>query len=151
MGHNVAKKRLYRTHEDYMVDVMARTIWGEARSEGYKGMLAVACVIKNRYTVAQEKSGYWWGNTIAEICQKPYQFSCWNASDPNRKKLQSVTIQDTEFKIAKRIAGRVVRTFRLDDITHGADHYHTDAMCPSWMDATKITKIIGRHVFYKLV
>ena len=31
------------------IDVMARTIWGEARGEGLKGMEAVGFVIMKRY------------------------------------------------------------------------------------------------------
>ena len=32
---------------------LARTIWGEARGEGYSGMQSVANVIMNRYAAAQ--------------------------------------------------------------------------------------------------
>ena len=37
------------------IDVLARTIWGEARGEGTSGMSAVACVVINRVKIAQEK------------------------------------------------------------------------------------------------
>ena len=67
------------------VDVLARTIWGEARGEGKEGMEAVASVILNRTEIAKRLDGYWWGNTIIQVCQKPYQFSCWNKLDPNFK------------------------------------------------------------------
>ena len=40
-------------------EVFAKTLWGEARGEGIIGMLAVACVIKNRIN----RPG-WWGNDI---------------------------------------------------------------------------------------
>ena len=64
------------------LDIAARTIWGEARGEGPEGMRAVAHVIANRAT-----KGGWWGDTLWSVCLKPWQFSCWNLSDPNRQKL----------------------------------------------------------------
>ncbi len=68
-------------------DVLARTLWGEARSEGHVGMEAVASVVLNRVKVARDHGGkYWWGANIVQVCQKPYQFSCWNRSDPNFQK-----------------------------------------------------------------
>ncbi|PJB71692.1 MAG: hypothetical protein CO093_04590 [Alphaproteobacteria bacterium CG_4_9_14_3_um_filter_47_13] len=50
------------------IEILARTIWGEARGEGQKGMLAVASVIMNRV-----RCGGWWGSTIQDVCRKPYQ------------------------------------------------------------------------------
>ena len=55
-------------------DILARTIWGEARGEGKGGMEAVALVVLNRLDVSNQKGGYWWGNTLLDICRKPYQF-----------------------------------------------------------------------------
>src|SRR5688500_4029200 len=61
------------------LDTLARTLWGEARGEGRNGMQAVANVIMNRYKLARSNSGYarQWGRTVAEVCRKKYQFSCW--------------------------------------------------------------------------
>ena len=59
------------------VDILARTIYGEARGETDEGKRAVGLCILNRY-----KSKKWFSaNTIAEVCQKPLQFSCWNKND----------------------------------------------------------------------
>lgn len=60
------------------LDTLTKTIWGEARGEGREGMIAVAWVILNRASI-----GGWWGNSIETVCLKPWQFSCWNANDPN--------------------------------------------------------------------
>lgn len=46
------------------IDVLARTLWGEARGEGSTGMEAVASVILNRVEVAKRRGHYWWGNKI---------------------------------------------------------------------------------------
>ena len=62
-------------------DILARTLWGEARGESLAGQIAVAWTIRNRVNDGKAKS--WWGEGYAGVCQKPYQFSCWNKNDPN--------------------------------------------------------------------
>ena len=62
-------------------DILARTLWGEARGESLAGQIAVAWTIRNRVKDGKDKS--WWGEGYASVCQKPYQFSCWNRNDPN--------------------------------------------------------------------
>ncbi len=58
------------------VDVLTRTIYGEARGEyhrhdgGMAALIAVGNVVMNRL-----KAKTWYGLTIKEICQKPFQFS----------------------------------------------------------------------------
>jgi spore germination cell wall hydrolase CwlJ-like protein len=113
-------------------------------------MEAVACVILNRVTVAQVKGGYWWGNDIISVCQKPYQFSCWNRSDPNYKQLQAVTEKDIHYATAVRIARRAVAE-TLADITGGATHYHAKNILPDWANGQTPTAAIGNHIFYKLI
>jgi spore germination cell wall hydrolase CwlJ-like protein len=137
----------YKTLE---VDVLARTLWGEARGEGEQGMLAVACVIHNRVKISQEKGKYWWGNSIIQICQKPYQFSCWNRADPNFKKLTAVDETDLHFATALRIARRAVIGCLLD-ITGGATHYHAASIMPYWVKGETPSATIGNHIFYNLV
>ena len=64
-----------------VAEVLARTLYGEARGEGLPGIEAVACVILNRVAFAKARGRYWWGNTVSQVCLKPGQFSCWNAGD----------------------------------------------------------------------
>ena len=132
------------------IDVLARTLYGEASGESAIGMEAVACVVLNRVKVAQKIGGYWWGNSIIDVCQKPYQFSCWNKSDPNLKRIQKVTDKNLYFATALRIARRAV-IGSLRDVTHGATHYHADYVYPYWAEGEKPVTTIGRHIFYKLV
>ena len=132
------------------IDVLARTIWGEARGEGKEGMEAVASVILNRTEIAKRLNGYWWGNTIIQVCQKPYQFSCWNKLDPNFKKLMAVDEGDMHFATAMRVARRAMLGF-IKDRTYGATHYHTLNISPDWANGQKPTTRIGHHVFYSLV
>jgi spore germination cell wall hydrolase CwlJ-like protein len=132
------------------IDVLARTLWGEARGEGTIGMHAVANTIINRVKVAQDHGSYWWGNNIIQVCQKPYQFSCWNRSDANFKKLTAVDDKDLYFATAKRIAARAV-IGALEDITEGATHYHASGISPYWARNERPTTVIGNHIFYRLV
>lgn len=137
-------------YNDLSVDVLARTLYGEARGEGSIGMQAVANVVLNRVKIAQDKEGFWWGSTIIQVCQKPYQFSCWNRSDPNFRKLQAVDKSDLYFATALRIAQRAVAG-TLEDITSGATHYHAKGIEPYWTRNEKPIATIGRHIFYKII
>ena len=127
------------------VDVLARTIWGEARGELYGGRVAIANVVMNR-----AKNPGWWGKSAVEVCLKPQQFSCWNADDVNYPKLQSVTPTDPIFTESLVIASRAVLLMELEDVTMGSDHYHNLSVTPRWsMGRTPIIQI-GQHRFYKL-
>lgn len=126
--------------------VMARTVWAEARGEGEIGMLAVACVIVNR---ANDPGKDWWGDDIPSVCLKPYQFSCWLESDPNRGKLLMVGPDDKQFLRALRVcAGALLQDGR--DPTGKADHYHHRAIAPAWAKGKTPSASIGNHVFYRL-
>lgn len=128
--------------EDAAVDVVARTLWGEARGEGAEGMQAVANVIANRVA----RPG-WWGRDWRGVCLAPYQFSCWLPSDPNLIKLSMVTADDPAFAAALQIAASAVNG-TLADITGGATNYHAVGIHPAWADEMTVTAQIGRHVFY---
>lgn len=137
-------------------DTLARTIWGEARGQGREAMENVASVIMNRYRARREGKGYAsWGpvrGTIAQICQAPYQFSCWNTSDPNRAQCIAVNTSNAAFKTALSIAGSAIAG-TLEDRTGGADHYFASSMgvLPSWASAGVETLKDAAHRFRKLV
>lgn len=138
-------------YNELAIDVLARTLWGEARGEGPVGMEAVACVILNRIAVALSRGGsYWWGNDIITVCQKPYQFSCWNRLDPNYRKLLEITDKDIHFASALRIARRAVAGL-LPDTTGAATHYHAKSITPSWAKGEVPTLTLKNHIFYKLI
>jgi N-acetylmuramoyl-L-alanine amidase len=137
-------------YSELEADVLARTLWGEARGEGDKGMEAVASVILNRVRVAETNGNYWWGNNIIQVCQKPYQFSCWNRSDPNFRKLQEIDEKDLYFATALRIARRAAAG-SLKDSAHGATHYHHRDIRPYWARKEDPVAVIGNHIFYRIV
>jgi hypothetical protein len=141
--------------------VVAKTIYGEARGEGIRGMLAVVCVIRNR---VQHPRVRWWGVGWTGVCMAPFQFSCWNANDPNRKMLESIpefgaNARFPRFDRAYEIATEIVDPDSIPhlapgsawpDITKGADHYHTVSVSPNWADGRKPVARLGTHIFYRL-
>ncbi len=146
---------LSHSDEKQAIDILARTIFGEARGEGLKGQEAVASVIINRVQHAQKSKkqfqrGYWWGHDVVSVCLKPYQFSCWNADDPNAAYIQSIDEGHAVFEQCLRVARRAVKGL-LIDLTQGATHYHTNAILPHWAKGQTPTVTIGDHVFYRLV
>lgn len=138
-GYLLGKKAYDQTQDQ--ADYMARTMYGEARGEGEKGMQAVGNVIMNRV-----KAGGWYGASIKDVCLKPKQFSCWNENDPNRKIILNAT--DAQLKQARTIAGQVIAGV-LPDITGGATHYYANTIsAPKWAASMKKTATIGNHIFY---
>jgi len=135
------------------VDTLARTIWGEARGEGYDGMVAVANVIMNRHRLRQSGAGYRnfgpVGASVAQICTASKQFSAWNPGDPNRDKMLQVNGSDPAFDAAFKIA-RAALDGTLHDITRGADHYHARTVSPDWARGHQPVKTVGKHVFYNI-
>lgn len=157
------------------LNVLAQTIWGEARQDGVKGMIAVGNVIKNRVEVNKAM----FGQGIRGVALKPKQFSCWNPGDPNREKLKDILQYDKiislrksptgepfnewfqkfkntgeylEYKSylkAKEIAQQILDG-QLPDITKGATYYHTTDVKPIWRNKLDKVAQFGDHVFYTL-
>ena len=136
-----------RLPSDSVTVLLARTLYGEARGEPVRGKEAVAAVILNRVRRSRDRGGYWWGDDIAQVCLKPWQFSCWNDDDPNRVKVENVGPRNRVFQSCLRIARRAI-TGALDDPTHGATHYHGAAANPPWARGRAPSAEIGGHVFY---
>ena len=124
------------------LDIMARTIWGEARNQGPDGMAAVAHTIINR---AYKQS--WYGKTFADVCLKPFQFSCWNEHDPNRDKILALQYDDCDLLICISAAALSLGG-NVPDLTNGATHNHTTGVNPPWAKNKTPNCQIGDHLFY---
>ena len=130
------------------VEILARTLYGEARGENISGKEAVANVVLNRVAKARARGGrYWWGATVRDVCLKKWQFSCWNTDDPNREKLLRVTSSNRIYQSCLRIARRAIAG-TLKDLTSGATHYHTNRAFPPWARGRMYACEIGNHQFY---
>ena len=157
--------------------VLAQTMWGEARSHGPLGMLAVGFVIKNR---AESDLHGRFGHGIANVALKNKQFSCWNKGDPNREAMKQMKAIDGIIKSKTPPAGeksytewlakfkqsnefREYKAWReafdlasevlngsVKDPTKGATYYHTTAIHPTWADDMDRVGKVADHIFYKL-
>lgn len=158
-------------------DVLAQTIWAEARNQGIEGMTAVGNVIMNR--VKDTKHARMFGDSIKNIVLKNKQFSCWNHKDPNyvyAKKMRKIdhiirtkrapehkTFEDwskefqqsNEYQDYKlwRAANKLAHSLlsgQHKDTTHGATYYHTTAVHPVWTKSLHKIGKVGMHIFYRI-
>jgi N-acetylmuramoyl-L-alanine amidase len=133
------------------LDILARTLHGEARGEPTDGQIAVAWVIRNRASRARFAGDLACrAGATEKVCLAPWQFSCWNKGDPNRALLLTADIPAHAAQLA--VAGGVLEG-TIPDPTGGADHYYTEAAPvwagvwpPSWA-AGMPKRTIGAHVF----
>ena len=133
------------------IDILARTIFGEARGELVRGKEAVAAVIINRVRRAHDRGGrYWWGNDIESVCLRRFQFSCWLPDDPNCAKIKAVDPHNKTFRCCLRVARRAVNG-TLQDHTSGATHYHVRGIFPPWARGKAACAEIGAHQFYNTI
>jgi spore germination cell wall hydrolase CwlJ-like protein len=134
------------------IQILARTIYGEARGEykkvsgGIGALIAIANVVINR---AQQKT--WFGQTVAEVCLKRWQFSCWNANDPNFYEISKDIIADPIFNICLTVADKVLKR-EWPDLTKGGDHYYSTILKkpPYWAQGKTPKCQIGQHLFFDL-
>lgn len=132
------------------LEIVARTIWAEAASDG-KDMEAIACVIRNRVEADIHGDGKpdWWGEGWRGVCLAPWQFSCWNANDPQRARLLAVTEGNARYRKALDVA-RAAMDWRLADPTGGATHYYASYIAePAWAKKLTPTVTIGVHRFFR--
>jgi peptidoglycan hydrolase-like protein with peptidoglycan-binding domain len=134
------------------VDIMARTIFGEAENQSEQGKAAVGWSIINRVKFAQAHGSYWWGNNIRQVCLKPWQYSCWNPNTPRRAVISAVTSSNPIFKRCLQIAQKVI-SGQISTPVDGATHYYATYMSPSppWVHGATFVIQIGVHRFYKNV
>ena len=128
------------------VDLIARTVFGEARGEkSVKSLQAIAHVILNRVKDKQ------WPRSIQAVIFQKNQFSCWNETDPNYYAIQSVTFNNPEFRQAYQATLMALLSQEEADITHGANHYHARWVNPAWAHQKKMIRVaeIQQHIFYK--
>ena len=119
--------------------VIALTILGEARGEGFEGMAGVASVIQTRAIERKQ--------TPSQVCLSPKQFSFWNGgvSEANKQQLLKNPQANNALRLAKLVAQR-----KMPDVVSGANHYHTIQVSPKWSKGQPLVALINNHKFYRL-
>ncbi len=135
--------------EEEAVRCLALTLFWEARSEGRRGMEAVAAVVLNRVASPEfpdtvcgvvhdsiEEEGAcaftWWCDGKADI---PAEHADW----PEER---------DEWALAEAVA-REMLADPDRDITGGALYYHTEDVQPAWAAERRRVAKIGRHIYYR--
>lgn len=140
-------------YDDTEAMLLARAIWGEARSTSQRTRTAVAWSIKNRLGGRKEWDAY------HHIILQPAQYSAfWETSpnDPNLKALRdplgsTQNPRDRErWRETHRIAVNVIQG-DVPDLTNGANHYYDDSISPpEWAHGSKPTLVIEGLYFFRL-
>ena len=129
----------------FILELMARTAYGEASGEGYDGQRAIIHVIYNR--AEQHKF-----SPLEAILHGP-AFSCWNAllevngktvANPDRIRIARAAEDDPVLVQCRALAADPGA-----DLTDGATNYHVIGLKPDWAASMQCCGIIGKHVFYK--
>jgi N-acetylmuramoyl-L-alanine amidase len=127
-------------------ETLAKTVWGESRGEDWPGQIQIARVVINRL-----KSGKWFGGkSITEVCRRPFQFSCWNADDPNRPLLDRLTLDDPAYQRAMCAALHVTQDLAPQiQIGAAVTHYYRDGTpVPAWARGKPHAFATGHHIFF---
>lgn len=127
------------------VEVLARTLYGEARFNDVEDAEAIANVVLNRVGYRN------WPNSVSKVCLQPWQFSCWLQHDEahaaNFIRLMSAQRGNQWFDRCWNIAERAVAG-ELTDTTRTSTHYHTREVSPKW-SRNKIPVFETKgHVFF---
>lgn len=128
------------------VDIMARTIYGEARGTDFLDRMGVAHTILNRVRAEHRRE-----TTIAGVCLEPFQFSCWNKDDVNRFKIANVGVDSEIFRACMVAALEAINAKQDADPTDGATHYHALSITPSWARGHTPCLHTTGHLFYNTV
>lgn len=120
--------------------LVARTIYFESRSDGPRGMLAVAFVIRNRLHAGT------FGASVRDVIHSPAQFTVWNRGGAARR--GTVPANDPHYRMALT-AARLALMGAVKDPSRGALHYHERSIRPAWSRGMRVVARVGSHVFLK--
>ena len=122
----------------------AKTCYGEARGESRDGIVAVACVLRNRL-----RKGFRGAKSLSEVCLNRAQFSCWNPGDPNQLILTKELFDPLDTPFWNCLDSmRYVMLHDEFDTVKGATHYCTKNITPFWAVGKEPCCEIGNHKFY---
>ena len=131
--------------------LLALVIYGEARGEPTEGKQAVGEVILNRV-----RKGGWFGDTIAKVVLKPYQFSCFLPSDPNYRILTGIAADwdnrythDIVLQACLKVATGLLAGSHTLLLPEGTCYYKVIGCPASWAAGMVKVATIGHQEFFK--
>lgn len=141
------------------LDLLALTLYGEARGLNRAGRRAVGQVVMHRVTDARRR----FGETVADVVLAPAQFSCWASVDGSANFAAVIQLaqdvvdgratKDSVFGDCRWLA-REILAGEGADLVAGATHYLTRELFerkpPSWAQGQTPVAEVGPHVFFKL-
>jgi N-acetylmuramoyl-L-alanine amidase len=131
-------------YTEHDLDIMARTLFGEAREKDKADAAAIAWVIRNRLEYGINR----WGRSIANVCQAPMQFSCWNENDPNRNRIRNASYAGEPWLRACESIAKSVLDGKVNDPTVRSTHYHTPDVAPKWSRGKTPIYTTKGHIFF---
>jgi spore germination cell wall hydrolase CwlJ-like protein len=118
-----------------VADALARTLWGEARGEGWEGIEAVASVIWNRTNGNPSR--------LDDVVKQKKQFSIWNSGIPEKGQGE---LWNKIVNLSKRMA-----TNQFQPKIPYTHYFNPDKATPNWAYPNgrlpKDHQVIGNHVF----
>lgn len=129
------------TKSDSSINIIAATIFDEAKGEKLIGRKAIASVINNRTKWKKYK------NNPVLVCIAKFQFSGWNKGyinvDLKSKQHQQI------WKECQELAKQIING-KFKSIIDSNHYYNPKLANPKWGNKMKNVKIIGNHKFGRL-
>lgn len=147
------------------IDVLARTVFGEARDQVLAGQIAVAWCVMKRVSIARAyvakhaaPHNHYGDGTIVSACKVHRQYDCWDVGDKNYALVNKVGMNDPAFQTAMHVALAVTQGRVPNALPEATHYYNPDAVShtPSWVigdpanhvPPARFEAAIGAHKFY---
>lgn len=147
-------------------NIIAATLFGEARGESSEGRIAVANVLSNRASRQRGRKGPW-SKALRDVCLQPAQFSCWSSHGGSAN--YQTTVDAARMLSRQELVGPQMRDCLaiadaliakgLPSLVGKATHYYSpQAMTkhgnvseiPKWAQGLTPVAEIGAHLFFEL-
>ena len=125
---------------DYDYDLMAKTVYGEARGESFLGRKAIVDVIRNRMTSYRLTSKEVITRRGYNKSTKRYEYA-----------FEGVNVEVKDKKLFETIRSEITLYLNLDDITDGAKYFYEPTLVQGYQKEIRegINKLqIGNHNFH---
>lgn len=141
-----SKKRIGKWTKEQIINIVARTLWMEARGEGDESLKMVLTVIQNRAGGLPE--------FLADKCLERKQFSCWNGLENRTPETYSINFPRSALSSERecslwnkcqRLATMAVEG-EFVSVNDDWNSYYNPKVCnPSWGRQLSDATVVGHH------